>query len=156
MPIISATAIGKVREYTEGNMDGSVTILRGGPGLLDKTTGKVSGMAGAVQIYGDPVAAGTIGTIGGKARVHTVTGEGSLSVGPGQIDVKQVTVSIPWVGPAIRRDDIVLVRSAGQDIQLVGSALRVVEVAGGTLFGDARRLSCTLWGKSAYWDGAGT
>lgn len=137
-------------------MDGLVTILRGGPGVLDQNTGRVSGMSNAVQIYGDPVATGVIGTIGAKARVHTVTGQGSLSLGPGQIDIRQTTVSIPWDAVAAQRDDIVLVRSAGQDDEMVGAALRIVEVAGGTLFGDARRLSCTLWGRSAYWDGDGS
>lgn len=137
-------------------MDGLVTILRGGAGVLDKATGKVTGTSNAVQIYGDPVSPGVIGTIGRKARIHTVTGQGSLSLGPGQVNIRQTTVSIPWDAPPVYRDDIVLVRSAGQDAQLTGAALRVVEVAGGGLLGDARRLSCTLWGRSAYWDGDGS
>lgn len=156
MAIISAVGIAKVRARTESNMDGLVTIIRGTPGVLDEATGRVSGMSNAVQVYGDQVAAGAIGTVGAKARVHTATGDGSLSVGPGQIDLKQTTVSIPWAAPAVLRDDLVLIRSAGQDTQMDGSALRVVEVAGGTSFGDSRRLSCTFWGKSSYWDGAGS
>jgi hypothetical protein len=156
MSPVSDTAIAKIRARTEGSMDGLVTILRGKPGTLNKATGRVSGITDARQIYGDPVAAGTIGTVGGKARVHTVTGQGSLSLGPGQIDVRQTTVSIPWDADPVYRDDIVLVRSAGRDSSLTGATLRVVEVAGGTLFGDARRLSCTLWGRSAYWDGDGS
>ena len=41
----------------------------------------------------------------------------------------------------------------GQDGELTGAALRVVEVSGGGLFGECRALSCTLWGKSSAWDG---
>lgn len=157
MARLSATAIGKVRARTESNMDGLVTILRGRPGVLDTTTGRVAGMSGAVQIYGDPVPDGTIGTIGAKARIHPVSGQGSLSLGPGQIDQRSTTVSIPWGAPTVpQRDDIVVIRDAGQDGDLTGKALRVVEVSGATLFGDAHRMSCTLWGKSGYWDGAGT
>lgn len=156
MAAVSATAIAKVRARTESNMDALVTVLRGKTGVLDQATGRVSGMGNAAQIYGDPVTAGTIGTIGAKARLHTVTGEGSLSVGPGQIDLRQTTVSIPWSAAPVQRDDLVLIRFAGQDTTLNGTALRVVEVAGGSLFGDARRMSCTMWGKSSYWDGLGT
>jgi hypothetical protein len=93
---------------------------------------------------------------GAKARVHTVTGQGSISNGAGDIDVRQVQVSIPWAAQPPHRDDLVLVRSGGQDASLVGSVLRVVEVEGGGAFGDARRLSCTLWGRSEYWSGAGS
>jgi hypothetical protein len=155
MPAVPAAVIAAVRNYAEGNMDGLVTILRGGAGVLDQATGKVSGLSGAVQIYGDPVPDGTIGTIGAKARVHLVTGQGSLSLGPGEINIRQTTVSIPWDGAIPQRDDIVLIRDAGQDDTLTGASLRVVEVAGGGFFGDARRLSCTTWGYSAQWDGDG-
>lgn len=143
MPLVSQTAIDAVRRYTEGNMDGSVTVLRGARGELDKTTGRVSGMVGGTPVYD------------GKARVHLVTGQGSLSLGPGQVNIRQTTVSIPWGAPVPQRDDLVLIRDAGQDDTLTGAALRVVEVSGGGLFGDARRMSCTLWGKSAQWDGTG-
>lgn len=143
MPLVSQAQIDRVRRYTEGNMDGLVTILRGGKGVLDKTTGKISGLSNAVQIYD------------GKARVHLVSGQGSLQLGPGTINLRQTTVSIPWDAPIPQRDDIVQIRDAGQDDTMTGAALRVVEVAGGGLFGDARRLSCTLWGKSSQWDGNG-
>lgn len=153
MPLVPQAAIDMVRAYTEGNMDGLVTVLRGGPGVLNKTTGVVGGVADAVQIYGDPVTAGQIGTIGAKARVHPVSGQGTIALGPGQIDQRQTVVSIPWLAPMPQRDDIVLIRSGGQDNTLVGTALRVTEVDGGGLFGDARRMSCTMFGKSSYWDG---
>lgn len=155
MALVSSGAIAAVRRYAEGNMDALVTILRGGPGALDPATGRISGMSDPVQIYGDPVPAGTIGTVGAKARVHTVSGSGSLSLGPGQVNIKQTTVSVPWSATPPQRDDVVLIRDAGQDDSMTGAALRVVEVAGGGLFGDARRLSCTLWGFSSQWDGDG-
>jgi hypothetical protein len=156
MPAVPAAVIMQVRAYTEGNMDGRVTILRGKPGVLDQNTGRIGGMSNAVQVYGDPVPDGTIGILGAKARVHSVSGQGSLSMGPGQIDIKTVTVSIPWAAPEPQRDDLVVIRSGGVDQTLKDAALRVVEVAGGGLFGDARRLSCTLWGKSSNWDGDGS
>lgn len=152
--VVSEAAKARVRAYTERNMDGLVTILRGGKGALNRDTGEVSGMTGVVQIYGDkPPITGQIGTKGAKARIHPVTGQGSISLGPGQINLRQTTISIPWSAPVPQRDDIVLVRNGGADQTLNGTALRVVEVSGGGLFGDARRLSCTLWGKSSMWDG---
>jgi hypothetical protein len=155
MPTVDPAVIAAVRTYTESNMDGLVTILRGGVGVLDPVTGSMGGLSNAKQIYGDPVPDGVIGTIGAKARVHPVTGQGSLSLGPGQINVRETTVSIPWSAQVPQRDDIVLIRDAGQDDTLTGASLRVVEVAGGGYFGDARRLSCTTWGYSAQWDGNG-
>lgn len=147
--LISATAKAKVRAYAERNMDARVMILRGGKGVLDKTTGRLSGMSDAESIYDDPTAPGT----GGIAGIHTVTGQGSVSNGAGQIDTRQVVVSIPWSARLPRRDDVVQVIAGGEDETLNGAALRVVEVAGGTRFADARRISCTVWGKSGYWTG---
>jgi hypothetical protein len=95
------------------------------------------------------------GDTGGKARVHKVTGQGSLSNGPGEYDLRQVIVSIPWAATLPRQDDIILIRDGGVDKTLNGSVLRIVEVEGGGAFGDARRLSCTLQGYSEYWTGAG-
>jgi hypothetical protein len=156
MPLIPPDVIAQVREYAESNMDALVTVLRGKPGVLDKTTGRVGGMSAATQVYGDPVPAGQIGTKGARARIHLVSGQGSLALGPGQVNLRQATVSIPWAAPVPQRDDLVLIRSAGQDSSLAGAALRVVEVTGGGAFGEARRLSCTLWGQSSAWDGDGS
>lgn len=150
---ISEYAKARVRAYTEGNMDGLVTILRGGRGELNKVTLEVSGLAGAQTIYDDDEQTGA----GGKARVHKVTGQGSVSVaGAGNIDMRQVIVSIPFASQMPRRDDVVLVRDSGEDQDLTGATLRVVEVDGGGAFGDARRMSCTLWGKSPRWTGTGS
>lgn len=152
MPPISDVARAKVRARVESTMDALVTILRGGRGSLDPSTLLVSGMAGATTVYDDPASSGK----GGKAHLHVVTGQGSVATGAGNIDMRQVVVAIPWSAPAPRRDDVVWVRSPGQDTGLAGAALRVVEVSGGGLFGDARRASCTLWGTSPSWTGAGT
>lgn len=150
--VISATAQAKVRASTERAMDALVVILRGGKGVLDKATGRVSGLSDAATVYDDPNHPGA----GGIAGIHTVTGQGSVSNGVGQIDTRQVVVSIPWSAELPRRDDLVCVIDGGQDTALAGAALRVVEVAGGTRFADARRMSCTLWGKSGYWTGEGS
>jgi hypothetical protein len=156
MPSIPADVITKVRQYAESNMDALVTIVRGRQAEMDETTLMVGGTTSAVQVYGEPVPDGQVGTRGAKARIHSVSGQGSISLGPGQINLRTATVSIPWGATPPQRDDIILVRDAGQDQALVGAALRIVEVSGGTAFGDARRLQCTLWGKSSTWDGDGS
>jgi len=105
----------------------------------------------AFSTPGDQATADT----GGKARIHKVTGQGSISNGPGEYDMRQLIVSIPWAAALPRQDDIILVRDGGVDETLNGSVLRIVEIEGGGAFGDARRLSCTLQGHSEYWTGAG-
>lgn len=148
MPVISEIARLTVRNYAESNMDGLVMILRGGRGQLNPQTGVVSGMVGATLVYGDEN--------GAKARIHTVSGQGSISLGPGQIDTRSATISIPWGAPTIpQRDDVIVVIDGGSDTTLDGNAFRVVEVSGGGAFGDARRMSCVAWGKSGYWTGTG-
>lgn len=142
MPVVSAHAIARIRAFAEGNMDGLVTVLRaGGVSQMDPVTLEVGGMAGAAKVYE------------GKARVHPFSGQGTISLGPGQIDQRSGTISIPWGAPVPQKDDVVLVRSAGEDHDLDGVAARVVGVSGGGLFGDARRLQCVVWGRSSVWDG---
>ena len=133
-----------VRAYTESNMDGQVVIRRGGRGALDPATGVVSGMVGATDVYA------------GKARLHLVSGQGSISVGPGEFDQRAVTVSIPWAAALPQQDDVIEVVDGGADQTMNGVALRVIEVEGGGLFGDARRMQCVAWGKSEYWTGTGS
>lgn len=132
-----------VRAYAESNMDGHVTISRGGRGVLDKATGRVSGMSGATTVYD------------GIARLHTVSGQGSISVGQGEVDTRSVTVSIPWSADLPQRDDVVLFVDGGADQTMNGRAGRVVEVDGGGYFGDARRMQCVVWGTSEYWTSRG-
>lgn len=140
---ISPVARALVRARVEAQMGATVTILRGALGTLNPANGVVYGITGAQTIYS------------GKARIHTVTGEGSISLAAGQIDQRQTVVSIPWnASPVPQRDDIVLVGTDDlADPDLASKALRVVEVSGGSAFGDARRLSCTAWGDSRYWNG---
>jgi hypothetical protein len=134
-----------VRAYAESNMDGHVTIRRGGRGQLDKQTGLVSGMVGATVVWD------------GIARLHLVSGQGSISVGAsGGFDQRAVTVSIPWAAALPQQDDVIEVIDGGADQTMNGVALRVVEVEGGGLFGDARRMQCVAWGRSQYWTAQGT
>lgn len=133
-----------VRAYAESNMDGHVVISRGGRGALDKTTGLVSGMAGGTTVWD------------GIARLHTVSGQGGLSVGgAGEIDTRAVTISIPWSAPLPQRDDVIQITDGGADQTMNGRAGRVVEVEGGSYFGDARRMQCVVWGTSEYWTSQG-
>lgn len=137
---ISAFARAAVRKRVEAQMTATVQILRGQLGAMDPTTLKVGGLQNSTVIYE------------GNARIHTLSGEGSLSLGDGQIDQRQVVISIPWDAPIPQRDDVVIIGNDDEaDTTVDGLALRIVEVAGGTLFGDARRLSCVAWGPSRYW-----
>ena len=159
--VISPYARQRVREYVEGNMDGLVTVVRGKRGGLDPVTGNVKGLVITGVVYGG--AGVTVDNVdadaGGKARVHLVAGQGTVSNGPGEFDMRQVTISIPFSADPQsmpRRDDVVLIRSGGQDGELNGQTARVLSADGGGLFGEARRMQCTLWGRSEYWTSQGT
>lgn len=124
-------------------MTATITITRGQLGVFDATTGRVGGLQSGTTIYS------------GKARIHTVSGEGSISIGEGQIDQRQAIISIPWdASPVPARDDLIVVSDDGNlDADMVSRSLRVVEVEGGSLFFDARRLSCVSWYPSRHWTG---
>lgn len=129
-----------VRERVEAQMEASIMVLRGDAGALDPTTGIVGGLANTRTIYS------------GKARIRTVSGSGVLSIGDGTIDTRSTVISIPITAPIAHRDDLVRVINGGPaDANLSTRIFRVLEVEGGSLFGDARRMSCTGWYESSYW-----
>lgn len=132
-----------VRDYTEGNMTSLIQILRGSLGAFDPATGRVGGLTSTSNVYG--------GTDGAKARIRTVGGAGVVSVGAGEIDTRQVIISIPMTATIPHRDDVVRVVSDGADTDLNTRIFRVLDVDGGSFFGDARRLTCVGWFSSRYW-----
>jgi hypothetical protein len=91
--------------------------------------------------------------LGDARRLHvfTTTKESGMTI----TDNHTITIE----EPILTTEDITNLPTVEQRsalMQRVERLEQVVEVAGGTLFGDARRCSCTLWGRSAYWDGDGS
>lgn len=139
--IVTPFARAKVRESVQRFMTTPITILRGDLGTFDEATGMVGGLDNVKTIYA------------GGARVHTITGQGGVVAGDGEFDTRQTIISVPWdTKPVPSRDDLVVVGTDNvADIELTGEVYRVMEVEGGGLFGDARRLSCVGWHPSRYW-----
>lgn len=131
----------QVRNFTEGNMRASIEILRGSLGTLDPVTGLVGGLSGSERVYR------------GKARIRTVNGTGTASIGGGEINTRSTTISIPiTVNAQIHADDLVRVLQDDEsDVTLDTRIFRVMDVDGGGFFGDARRMSCVGWYESRYW-----
>lgn len=140
--MITATPFARslVRRRVEAQMLSTITVLRGNLGTLNPTTGMVGGLTGATTVYA------------GKARIRTVSGAGVINVGGGEIDQRSTVISIPISSPVPHRDDLVLIGEDDEaDPDLDTRIFRVMEVDGGSYFGDARRLSCTGWLSSRYW-----
>lgn len=130
-----------VRTRTEAQMTSTVRVMRGALGQLDPVTGDVGGLESMTVIYE------------GKGRIRTVAGSGVLTVGEGTVDTRSTIISIPISStPVPRRDDVVLVLNDDlADVDLDEHTFRVMDVDGGTLFGDARRLTCQGFAQSRYW-----
>lgn len=138
---VSNLARALVRARVEAQMLATVQILRGALGTLNRATGIVSGLTNVTVIYS------------GMARIHGVSGAGSISVAQAPLDQRQVTISIPWGTPLIpQRDDLLQVSlDDDADPSLDAQTFRVGEVSAGSLFGDARRLQCTQTAPSRWW-----
>lgn len=129
-----------VQAYAEGNMNNRIQVLRGQLGTFDPSTGRVGGLKNSNIIYS------------GKARIRTVGGAGVISIGAGEIDTRQVIISIPMGTPKIpHRDDVIRVLDGDADSDLATRIFRVLDVDGGSFFGDARRMTCVGWFNSRYW-----
>lgn len=139
---ITDAARARVRARAEASMTARITISRGGSNAFDPVSGEVSGGAGASVVYA------------GKARIRTTTGA-AVSLGNGMTDVITTMVSIPITGPLPQRDDLVTVIDSGPaDPRLAQRTFRVLEVEGGSLIGDARRMTCSAYAPSRYWSPA--
>lgn len=130
-----------VRRRTAAAMKAKIVIIRGDLGTMDPETLVVGGLENAQDIYR------------GKARIHTVSGAGTVTVSQQTIPIRSVIMSIPMsVTNVPRVDDCVVVGVDDlADADLDTRIFRVVEVEGGSFFGDARRLSTTGWYESRYW-----
>ena len=131
----------KVRARVAQSFTTPMVIKRGQLGTFNSTTGLQGGLASASTVFT------------GHGRVHTITGQGGVVAGDGEFDTRQVVISVPWnTTPVPARDDmVVLGADTAADPELPGEVYRVMEVEGGSLFGDARRLSCVGWHPSRYW-----
>lgn len=128
-----------VRARAEAMMSATVSITRGGSNAFDPSTGLLAGGEGGTEIYN------------GKARVRTTSGA-AVSLGDGMTDVVTTMISIPIDSTVPRRDDLVTVTADDEaDADLDQRTFRVLEVEGGSLFGDARRMSCSAQVPSRYW-----
>jgi hypothetical protein len=136
---VSDFARNLVRSRVELAMVCQITILRGKLGLLDPSTGKVSGLTDAVTVYE------------GKARVRAIANGQSVDLGGGEIVIRDTTISIPIGSGMPFRDDLVTVTDGGPDFDLSTRIFRVLGASGGGLFGDARRMSASGWLQSRYW-----
>lgn len=135
-----------VRKSTESQMNSHITILRGAVSALNTTTGLVGGLSGATTIYT------------GKARIHTVAGSGPIQNAGGPIDTRRTIISIPIDSAVPFRDDLITIQSTNRDsdgsesdANLDTRIFRVLDVDGGSYFGDARRMTCTQFYDSRYW-----
>lgn len=137
----STMARAAVRRRIEGAMSYRILISRGTLGQLDETTGLVGGITDANTVYRGP------------ARIREVTGSGVVDLGGGEIAQRSAIISIPISSPNIPvRDDLVQVIDDGDaDRTLDTRVFRVLEVDGGGLFGDARRMTCSGWFQSRWW-----
>lgn len=128
-------------------MTSQITIIRGPLSRLDPDTGLVSGLANATTIYK------------GKARIALVSGAGTTDNSGAPIDGRVATISIPMSTSAVPyRDDVITVQvdsamGVGNeaDADLDNRVFRVLDVDGGTFFGDARRISCASFFPSRGW-----
>lgn len=136
---VSDLARRAVRTRTEAMMTATVRITRGSANVFDPDTGELAGGAGGSTVYA------------GKARIRTVSGQAE-NLGDGMVDAVTTLISIPIASPVPHRDDLVTVLDDSvADIDLSNRVFRVLEVEGGSLFGDARRMSCSAFAPSRYW-----
>lgn len=121
-------------------MKARIVIIRGELGTMDPDTLTVGGLRNVDTIYS------------GKARIRTVTGQGTVETTQGTIPLRSVLMSIPIDSAVPHVDDCVIVGVDDlADADLDTRIFRIVEVNGGEFFGDARRFSTTGWYESRYW-----
>lgn len=132
-----------VRRRVEQAMTYRIAILRGALGELDVETGLVGGITDVNLVYRGP------------ARIRTVRGGGTISVGGGEVAQRDTIISIPIDSPNVPvRDDLVqVVTDGGADAYLDTRIFRILSVDGGSLYGDARRMECSGWYQSRQWSG---
>lgn len=121
-------------------MKATITIIRGSLGVMDPDTLEVGGLENVETIYS------------GMARIKTVRGDGTVTISNRTIPIRSVEVSIPITAPAPHVDDCIVVGVDDlADADLDTRILRIIEVQGGSFFGDARRMTVDSWYESRYW-----
>lgn len=134
---ISDRQLRQLRWTANRQMRNKVVINRPDKPSFDSVTGMVTATTNAT-IYR------------GSARIWSVQGPQTMTLGDEIITFRMTNISIPYNAPLPRRDDIVTVYGA-DDPTLQGRSFRVldVEVAGEAYA--ARRMSCTQIEGSATW-----
>lgn len=129
-----------VRRRVEAAMKAKIVIIRGDLATMDPETLIIGGIENAEYIYR------------GKARIRTVTAAGTLQVSDQTIPLRSVIMSIPIDSSVPHVDDCVIVGIDDlADADLDTRIFRILEVDGGTLFGDGRRFTTQGWYESRYW-----
>jgi len=88
----------------------------------------------------------------GKARIWTSNTGSVTVVGEAEITLTMTNVSIPLDASLPQKDDVIVVDANAHDTATVGNTYRVMGVDGGGLIGGARRMSCSTFSDSAFWE----
>lgn len=130
-----------VRNRVEAQMTSRITIYRNGAPEFDAETGVYTARKDKA-IYT------------GKARIYGVDGAAVTQVGEGDFVNRSTYISIPaTVSPVPRADDVVVVLES-MDRDLIGRAMRVITVDGGSILMPSRRLQVTGLLENRDWKSA--
>lgn len=133
-----------VRSYARGNMRDTVRIHRSGKSVFDEATGTLQAAEG-VPIYEGP------------ARVYSVTGPVSYSLGDEPQHFSSTFVSIPVIGDdgqpvnAPQIFDVVVVVTAPGDPEMAGRTFTIQDVEAGGQWSAVRRLQVVGVQASPVW-----
>lgn len=129
-----------VRNRVEAQMTSRVTIYRNAEPTFDPETGIYT------SHKGDPVYTG-------KARIYGVDGSGVTQVGEATFVNRVTYITIPATTERVPRADDVVVITSSIDSDLVGRAMRVISVDGGSVLFPARRLQVSGVFENGHWSG---
>lgn len=136
---ISPRAKAYVRRAAEAQFQCSVRIFETTVPTLDTVTGLYSSVEGT-DVYDGP------------ARIWSVEGAGTVTVGEGDIALQSTYCSIPWdATPVPEVDNQVLVTDCADDPELVGRSFRIMSVDGGGQTRATRRMQITALTENRSW-----
>lgn len=127
-----------VRKRVNAQMAYQVEIYRNGTPEFDSDTGVYTATKGQM-IYE------------GKARIWYTDGGGVINTGDGDIVTSGTFVSIPFEAEPVPHVDDTVVIKVSSDPDMVGKALRIISVDGGSYIHPARKLQVTLWADNRTW-----
>lgn len=127
-----------VRNRVEAQMTSRVTIYRNTDPSFDAITGIYTAHKGE-SVYS------------GKARIYGVDGAGVTQIGEGTYVNRTTFITIPATTRNVPRADDVVVVTHSIDPDLVGRAMRVITVDGGSVLFPARRLQVSSLLENGHW-----